>query len=236
MQTNGQLACRPGAIIAGLVRIHDRQDGHGGFAQSYLRTASVDDSQVVSELDDINSLVQLYRPRLLRYVVFSIGDLDLAESITQDCFLKAFNGRHTFRGDCSVYTWLFGIASNLIRDQLRTKKFQFWRKAIATAVDITDIASVIPGEERSPEDQLLIRERTNQVQQALRHLSTNQRRAFVLRFLEDMDFEEISVVMDMPTNTVKSHLYRAVTAIRTHLGEKKRTPPLNNEQFSAPDL
>jgi DNA-directed RNA polymerase specialized sigma24 family protein len=52
-----------------------------------------------------------------------------------------------------------------------------------------------------------------------------------------MDFEEISVVMGMPTNTVKSHLYRAVTAIRTHLGEKKmRTPPLNNEQFSAPDL
>jgi len=237
MQTNGQLACRPGAIAAGLVRIHNLQDGHGGFVQSYLSRTSADDSQVVSELDDINSLVQLYRPRLLRYVVFSIGDLDLAESITQDCFLKAFNGRHTFRGDCSVNTWLFGIANNLIRDQLRTKKFQFWRRARATAVDITDIASVIPGGERSPEDQILIRERTNQVQQALRDLSPNQRRAFILRFLEDMDFEEISVVMDMPTNTVKSHLYRAVTAIRTHLGEKKmRTPPLNNEQFAAPDL
>src|SRR5712664_2477172 len=112
------------------------------------------------------------------------------------------------------------------------KKFQFWRKAKATALDIADIASVEPSGERSPEDQLLLRERTNQVQQALRDLSTNQRRAFVLRFLEDMDFEEISVVMDMPTNTVKSHLYRAVTAIRTDLGEKKmRTPPLNNEQF-----
>jgi RNA polymerase sigma-70 factor (ECF subfamily) len=139
-------------------------------------------SQVISELDDINSLVQLYRPRLLRYVAFSVGDFDLAESITQDCLFKAFSGRDSFRGDCSVNTWLFGIANNLIRDQLRMKKFQFWRKAKATTVDIADIASVEPSGERSPEDQLLIRERANQVQQALRDLSTNQRRVFILRF------------------------------------------------------
>jgi RNA polymerase sigma-70 factor (ECF subfamily) len=165
-------------------------------------------------------LVQLYRPRLLRYVAFSVGDFDLAESITQDCLFKAFSGRDSFRGDCSVNTWLFGIANNLIRDQLRMKKFQFWRKAKATAVDIADIASVEPSGERSPEDQLLIRERANQVQQALRDLSTNQRRVFILRFLEDMDLEEISVVTGMPANTVKTHLHRAVTAIRTKLGGK----------------
>ncbi len=100
------------------------------------------------------------------------------------------------------------------------KKFQFWRKAKATAVDIADIASVEPSGERSPEDQLLIRERANQVQQALRDLSTNQRRVFILRFLEDMDLEEISVVTGMPANTVKTHLHRAVTAIRTKLGGK----------------
>src|SRR6266567_2348875 len=178
-------------------------------------------SQVISELDDINSLVRLYRPRLLRYVACSVGDFDLAESITQDCLFKAFSGRVSFRGDCSVNTWLFGIANNLIRDQLRMKKFQFWRKAKATAVDIADIASVEPSGERSPEDQLLIRERANQVQRALRDLSTNQRRVFILRFLEDMDLEEISVVTGMPANTVKTHLHRAVTAIRTKLGGKK---------------
>jgi len=52
-----------------------------------------------SELDDIDALVRTYRPRLLRFVTFSIGDADLAESITQDCFLKAYNGRASFRGD-----------------------------------------------------------------------------------------------------------------------------------------
>jgi RNA polymerase sigma-70 factor (ECF subfamily) len=80
---------------------------------------------VVGELDDIDALVAKYWPRVLRYVSFSINDVDLAHSITQDCFLKAFNGRASFRGDCAVSTWLIRIATNLIRDQVRLKKFQF---------------------------------------------------------------------------------------------------------------
>jgi len=177
--------------------------------------------QTISELDDINSLVQLYRPRLLRYVTFTIGDSDLAETITQDCFLKAFRTRDSFRGDCSINTWLFGIANNLIRDQLRTEKFHFWRKARATAVDLTDIASLEPSGERSPEEQFLISERASQVQRALRDLSTNQRRVFILRFLEDLNLDEISVITGMPVNTVKTHLHRAITTIRAQLGGKR---------------
>ncbi len=175
-------------------------------------------SQIISELDDIESLVRSYRPRLLRYVAYSVGDPDLAESITQDCLLKAYNARGSFRGDCSVNTWLFGIANNLIRDQLRTKKFHFWRKVGATAVDITDIASVEPSGERSPEAQLLLRERASRVHLALKYLSNHQRRVFILRFLEEMDLQEISAITGMPANTVKTHLYRAVTAIRKQLG------------------
>ena len=77
---------------------------------------------VTTELDDIDALVRTYRPRLLRFVAFSIGDPDLAETITQDCFLKAWNGRAKFRGDCSVNTWLTSIALNLIRDQQRLER------------------------------------------------------------------------------------------------------------------
>jgi len=175
-------------------------------------------SQIISELDDIESLVRSYRPRLLRYVAYSVGDPDLAESITQDCLLKAYTSRGSFRGDCSVNTWLFGIANNLIRDQLRSKKFHFWRKVGATAVDITDIASVEPSGERSPEAQLLLRERASRVHLALKYLSNHQRRVFILRFLEEMDLQEIAAITGMPANTVKTHLYRAVTAIRKQLG------------------
>ena len=173
---------------------------------------------IISELDDIDALVRLYRPKLLRYVAFSIGDPDLAESITQDAFLKAYNRRDSFRGDCSVSTWLYSIANNLVRDHLRTKKFQFWRKARATAIDITEMSSLLPSGECSPEALVLLRERAAQVNEALQRLSEKQRRVFLLRFSEGLALVEISSVTGMPVNTVKTHLHRAVTAIRRDMG------------------
>jgi RNA polymerase sigma-70 factor (ECF subfamily) len=172
-------------------------------------------------LDEIDALVRTYRPRLLRFVSFSIGDADLAESIVQDCFLKAYNARDSFRGDCSVSTWLFGIANNLIRDHLRTKKFHFWRKVRATAIDVSEMAHSLAGHDRSPETMLLQREMAVQVTQSLARLSVNQRRIFLLRFSEDMSPQEIATLIDMPLNTVKTHLRRALTSVRAQMGQTK---------------
>ena len=196
---------------------------HRGM-QIAVRTSAIRlnaEASSVSELEEIDGLVRIYRPRLLRFVTFAIGDQDLAESIVQDCFLRAYNARESFRGDCTVSTWLFGIANNLIRDHLRTKKFQFWRKVRATAIDITEMVSCLPCTESSPETFLLQQEQAVQVKEALEGLSVNQRRIFLLRFSEDMSPQEISDSIGMPLNTVKTHLYRALTAIRKQLGELK---------------
>jgi len=171
-----------------------------------------------SELDDIDALVRTYRPRLLRFVTFSIGDADLAESITQDCFLKAYNGRGNFRGDCSVNTWLTSIAVNLIRDQQRLQKFRFWRQARATAIDVSDAANFLASHESSAEARILAIERTEQVQAALENLSVNQRTIFLMRFAEDMDLADIAKTISMPINTVKTHLHRALKAVRAQVG------------------
>jgi RNA polymerase sigma-70 factor, ECF subfamily len=171
-----------------------------------------------TELDDIDALVRTYRPRLLRFVTFSIGDPDLAESITQDCFLKAYNGRGSFRGDCSVNTWLTSIALNLIRDQQRLQKFRFWRQARATAIDVSDAANFLASHESSAEARILAIERTEQVQAALENLSVNQRAIFLMRFAEDMDLAEIAATIKMPINTVKTHLHRALKAVRAQVG------------------
>src|SRR6202012_1652675 len=111
--------------------------------------------RAVSELDDIDALVRTYRARLLRFVVSSPGDMDIAESVVQDCFLKAYNARASFRGDCSVQTWLTGIALNLVRDRQRTKRFQFWRRAGQTAVDVAEMASVLPDRQSSTESRMI---------------------------------------------------------------------------------
>jgi RNA polymerase sigma-70 factor (ECF subfamily) len=172
----------------------------------------------ISELDDIDLLVRTYRARLLRFVTFSTGDPDLAETITQDCLLKAYNARASFRGDSSLNTWLTSIAVNLIRDHQRTQKFKFWKQAKATALDVTDVASFIATDASTPEAQLIAKQQVARLSAILDTLSLNQRTVFLMKFSDEMDLADISAAMNMPINTVKTHLHRALKAVRSQLG------------------
>jgi len=192
---------------------------HAAHASSVLRFPGKE--RAASELDDIDQLVHRHRSRLLRFVAFSIGDQDLAESIVQDCFMKAYNARENFRGECSIQTWLNRIALNMILDHQRTQKFRFWRSFRKTALDITEIASTLPSKARTPEKNLLMQERVAQVAKALESLSLNQRTIFLMHFQEGMNIPEISSAIDMSVNTVKTHLHRAVKAVREKIGEMK---------------
>jgi RNA polymerase sigma-70 factor, ECF subfamily len=192
---------------------------HATHASSVLRFTGKE--RAASELDDIDQLVQRHRSRLLRFVAFSIGDQDLAQSIVQDCFMKAYNARERFRGECSIQTWLNRIAVNMILDHQRTQKFRFWRSFRKTALDITEIASTLPSKARTPEKSLLMQERVAQVAKALESLSFNQRTIFLMHFQEGMNIPEISSAIDMSVNTVKTHLHRAVKAVREKIGEMK---------------
>ena len=180
--------------------------------------ACVTGEPTLTELDDIEALDRVYRSRLLRFVAYSTGDQDLAETIVQDCLLKAYNSRNSFRGDCAVYTWLAHIATNLVKDHQRSRKFQFWRRIQKTAPDLTEMSSLLPSGESSPESQILARERAQQVSVALETLSVNQRTIFLMRFIEEMDIREICQATGMQVSTVKTHLHRAVKAVRLKLG------------------
>ena len=128
--------------------------------------------------------------------------------------------RDRFRGDCSVYTWLAHIATNLIRDHQRSRKFQFWRRVHKTAPDLNELSSVLPGRGSSPESQMLAREKAQQVTAALETLSVNQRTIFLMRFIEEMDLQELCQATGMQMSTVKTHLHRAVKAVRLKIGGK----------------
>jgi DNA-directed RNA polymerase specialized sigma24 family protein len=67
--------------------------------------------RMIAELADVNTLCATYRSRIYRYALLSLRDPDLAETVTQDCFLRAYKARDDFRGDCSVATWLTRIAT-----------------------------------------------------------------------------------------------------------------------------
>jgi RNA polymerase sigma-70 factor, ECF subfamily len=199
--------------------------------QQTLHPASISRSEaaeaatpVVTPFDDLESIVALYEPRIFRFLLSSLRDRDLALTLTQDTFLRAWNARASFRGDSSINTWLMRIALNLLRDHTRTNRFRFWKKAAATAVDVSDVASHIPQNSSSVEARLIASEQLALIWDSVAELSSRQREIFLLRFVEGLEIPDIASVTGLPVSTVKSHLYRALGTIRNrHSGTPGRS-------------
>jgi RNA polymerase sigma-70 factor (ECF subfamily) len=170
--------------------------------------------RMIAELTDVNTLCATYRSRIYRYALLSLRDPDLAETVTQDCFLRAYKAREEFRGDCSIATWLTRIATNLIRDSTRSRKFQFWKAAGSTAAEVGAVADRLRSPGLSPETSLMVREELRGVWDAVENLPGKQRSVFLLRFVEEMELPEIATAMGLHVGTVKSHLHRALAAVR----------------------
>jgi RNA polymerase sigma-70 factor, ECF subfamily len=177
--------------------------------------------QAVLELADFDEVVRVYRPRILRFLLASLADGDTAETLTQECFLKAWVARHQFRGESSLSTWLTRIAVNLMRDHLRSRSLRFWQKTRGAALDVVDISDWIPDGRSTPEATAVARHQVAEVWKAVHKLSAHQRTVFALRFVEELELDEIAAALEMNLSTVKSHLYRALALVRERMGGQR---------------
>jgi RNA polymerase sigma-70 factor (ECF subfamily) len=177
-----------------------------------------------SPLDDLDSIVATYEQRIFRFHLMAIRDRDLAQTLTQDTFVRAWAARHNFRGDCSLSTWLMRIALNLVRDHTRTDRFRFWKRVSETAVDVSDVSAHIPGRDSSLESRLIASEQMALVWESVAELSTRQRSIFLLRFVEELELGEIASITGLPISTVKTHLYRALAAVRARHNARLKEP------------
>jgi RNA polymerase sigma-70 factor (ECF subfamily) len=171
-----------------------------------------------SEALDFDRVVEFYRPRIFRFALASLRDRDGAETVAQDCFLKAHAAYGSFRGECSMQTWLMGIAVNLIRDRQRSRKLQFWKKT--TSVPLPPERFQQSGDD-SPERMAALRQQVESIWVAAGLLPERQRTVFLLRFVEDMDILEIAAATGMKEGTVKTHLFRALQAVRSRIGYER---------------
>lgn len=163
-------------------------------------------------------VVENHRLQIFRFLLASTRDVDLAETLTQECFLKAHRNWGNFRGDSSAMTWLMRIAINLQKDHWRNRRMQFWRQTRTNAVDLDEASDWLPSGESSQEQKLLAQERVKQVWKAVEGLSERQRTVFLLRFVEDMDLSEIAHTTGLSEGTVKAHLSRALARVRAEFG------------------
>ena len=112
---------------------------------------------------EFSTVVATHRPQIFRFLLASTRDVDLAETLTQECFLKAHRNWGGFRGDSSAMTWLMRIAINLQKDHWRNRRMQFWRQTQTNAVDLDEASEWLPSGERSAEQLLLAREQVKRV-------------------------------------------------------------------------
>ena len=184
------------------------------------------DAMAITTADDAAArefahVVERHRPQIFRFLLSSTRDVDLAETLTQECFLKAHRNWGSFRGDSSAMTWLMRIAINLQKDHWRNRRMQFWRQTQTNAVDLDEASEWLASGEGSAEKHLLAREQVERVWQSVKGLSERQRTVFLLRYVEEQELSEIAQATGLSEGTVKAHLSRALGRVRAELGGRR---------------
>jgi RNA polymerase sigma-70 factor, ECF subfamily len=168
-------------------------------------------------LDDFDGVVREHQQRIYRILFSLLRNAEEADCLTQECFLRAFQKRASYRGEAGLGTWLTRIAINLVRDRARNRRLAFWKRRVP---DADETLNSIGDSRRSPEEELLAQERVTVVWSIVEGLPDKRRTVFVLRYAEEMPLEEIAAVMNLELGTVKSHLSLATHAVRRHLGRR----------------
>jgi RNA polymerase sigma-70 factor (ECF subfamily) len=170
---------------------------------------------------EFTCVVERHRPQIFRFLLSSTRDVDLAETLTQECFLKAHRNWGSFRGESTAMTWLMRIAINLQKDHWRNRRMQFWRQTRVNSVDLDEASEWLPSGERSAEQKLLAKEQVKRVWESVKGLSERQRTVFLLRFVEEQELSEIALATGLSEGTVKAHLSRALGRVRAEMGGKR---------------
>lgn len=167
-----------------------------------------------------DEIIRLHQRRVYRVLYVLLRDADAADTLTQECFLRAYKKLAGFRGECRIETWLLRIAVNLARDFGKSRRTSFWRRLIGLEDAEGSENRQFRGSQPSPEQTLLVREELEAVWAAVDCLSKQQRAVFLLRFAEEMSLAEIAAISGLSIGTVKAHLFRATAKVRESVREK----------------
>ncbi len=134
------------------------------------------------------------------------GDHDEADEIAQETFVKVYEALDSFRSEAKVYTWMYRIMMNAVIHKSRRKK-------IRKDVDLDEVAEVLEADGHSPIEQLEKRELTSLIEQAIETLPEKQREVFIMRFYEEMPYDEIAEITGTSVGGLKANYFHAIKKI-----------------------
>jgi RNA polymerase sigma-70 factor (ECF subfamily) len=167
-------------------------------------------------------LVRRYDREVLRLALNLVHRPEDARDIYQEAFLRVYRNLHRFRFECSFYTWLYRITTNVALDHLRRRNTH--REDQAPVPDETEGSTrdffdrqPAMNATSNPERQLFGQELSEKIQQAMTQLSPRERTVFEMKHYQGMRLRAIGEILGTSEETVKNSLFRATRKLRASL-------------------
>jgi RNA polymerase sigma-70 factor (ECF subfamily) len=170
-----------------------------------------------------DALVRRYDQSVLRLALHMLGNEQDAQDVHQEAFIKAYRHLGNFRFECSFYTWLYRIVTNLCLDQLRRRKSR--REDPATVLDASgdemDLMANITDDRAmaNPARELDRKIMNERIQSALGKLTPRERTVFELKHYQGLKLRTIGEMLNTTEETAKNTLFRATRKLRANLAE-----------------
>ncbi len=180
--------------------------------------ASISDEELMVSLGKGNPLclevlVERYKLKIINFVYRMVGDLDQAEDIAQEVFIRVYRHRERYQPIAKFSTWLYTIAANLAKSELR-------RRSIFNPISLTRLKGErLSSFKKGPDKALLEKELGQKIQEGIEKLKPKYRVPLILRDIEGLSYVEISQIVNCPLGTVKSRINRARLQLRERLDD-----------------
>ena len=174
------------------------------------------------DISAYNQIVYRYKDRLYNFIYRFLNDFDRAEDLVQDTLLKLYTHKDSYQEIAKFSTWLYTIAANLARTELRKLKR---RKTFSiTELSHEDREFIIRSSDADPSDDHLSKNFEKIVQQALMALPDDFKTIIILRDIQELSYDEISKIVELPLGTVKSRINRGRVKLQELLKKKGENP------------
>ena len=180
-------------------------------------SANQDDQRLIQltldgQQEAFGQLIRKYQDRLYNGMVHILRDQTEAEDVVQDAFILALTRLSSFKGNSQFFTWLYRIAYNSAITRLRRR-----RPTVSLQGSESSLQLSLPDEGPSPDERMSREEAGNQLMMALGRLSEEHRSILILREMDELDYDAISEILDLPIGTVRSRLHRARSQLKQQL-------------------
>jgi RNA polymerase sigma factor (sigma-70 family) len=163
-----------------------------------------------------NELVRRYQEKIYWVARRFVNDHDQADDIVQEVFIKVYSALKQFRGESSVYTWMYRVAVNVALNALRKQR-------IRDFIRIDDFFETADDENSQPDAIAEKNEQHKLIEEAIAQLPEKQKAVFILRYHEELPYEEISHILKTSIGGLKANYFHAAKKIGDYINRAHRS-------------